>query len=95
MIEHKTSWSTLAKNMQGRTENSIKNYFYSTIRRIQMSKAMLYAKQLKEGKKSPELTREQFASHYEIDSLNELAKQLMFYLWEQATEETELKTYFL
>lgn len=29
-----TSWSSIAKNINGRTENAIKNYFYSSIRRL-------------------------------------------------------------
>lgn len=32
---HLTAWSTIAKVLPGRTENSIKNYFYSSVRRIQ------------------------------------------------------------
>lgn len=32
---HLTAWSTIAKILPGRTENSIKNYFYSSLRRIQ------------------------------------------------------------
>jgi hypothetical protein len=31
---HYTSWSSMSKLLPGRTENSIKNYFYSSIRRL-------------------------------------------------------------
>lgn len=31
---HFTSWSSMSKILPGRTENSIKNYFYSSIRRL-------------------------------------------------------------
>jgi len=29
-----TSWSSISKMLQGRTENSIKNYYYSSVRRL-------------------------------------------------------------
>ena len=45
MIAYNTSWSTICKNLQGRTENSIKNYFYSTVRRIQASPVYDYFQQ--------------------------------------------------
>jgi len=32
-----TSWSVISKALKGRTENSIKNYFYSSIRRLTSS----------------------------------------------------------
>ena len=31
---HHTSWSSMSKVLEGRTENSIKNYFYSSLRRL-------------------------------------------------------------
>ena len=31
---HFTSWSSISKLLKGRTENSIKNYFYSSVRRL-------------------------------------------------------------
>lgn len=35
LCTHLTAWSAIAKILPGRTENSIKNYFYSSLRRIQ------------------------------------------------------------
>lgn len=34
LARHSTAWSTIALELPGRTENSIKNYFYSSLRRI-------------------------------------------------------------
>ena len=37
-----TSWSLMAKELDGRTENSIKNYFYSSIRRLKSNNIIHY-----------------------------------------------------
>ena len=37
-----TSWSIMAKELEGRTENSIKNYFYSSIRRLKSNSIMRF-----------------------------------------------------
>lgn len=34
LVQYSTAWSTIARSLPGRTENSIKNYFYSSLRRI-------------------------------------------------------------
>lgn len=60
-----------------------------------MSKAILFAKQLKDGEHPNNLTKEKFICTYEIDKLNELARLLMLFLWENSETESELKTYFL
>ena len=33
-------WTMIAKSLEGRSENSIKNRFYSTIRKLKSEKAM-------------------------------------------------------
>ncbi|KAL4449321.1 hypothetical protein ABPG74_015703 [Tetrahymena malaccensis] len=33
-LQHGSSWSRIAKNLEGRTENSVKNRFYSTVRKL-------------------------------------------------------------
>ncbi|EAS07646.1 Myb-like DNA-binding domain protein (macronuclear) [Tetrahymena thermophila SB210] len=33
-LSHGSSWSKIAKNLEGRTENSVKNRFYSTVRKL-------------------------------------------------------------
>jgi hypothetical protein len=37
-----TSWSLMAKELDGRTENSIKNYFYSSVRRLKSNNIINY-----------------------------------------------------
>ena len=37
-----TSWSLMAKELDGRTENSIKNYFYSSVRRLKSNNIIAY-----------------------------------------------------
>ena len=37
-----TSWSLMAKELDGRTENSIKNYFYSSVRRLKSNSIIGY-----------------------------------------------------
>lgn len=34
MQENWSSWATISKHLKGRTENAIKNYFYSSVRRL-------------------------------------------------------------
>jgi hypothetical protein len=41
-----TSWSLMAKELEGRTENSIKNYFYSSIRRLKSNNIIHYLKEI-------------------------------------------------
>jgi len=52
-----TSWSLMAKELEGRTENSIKNYFYSSIRRLKSNNIIHYLKEvyvLLPGKDAPD-----------------------------------------
>ena len=49
MKRHLTSWSNISKALPGWTENSIKNYFYSSIRRIQSSKIIERLKNILES----------------------------------------------
>ena len=33
-VQYGSSWSKIAKHLEGRTENSVKNRFYSTVRKF-------------------------------------------------------------
>ena len=69
--------------MNGRTENSIKNYFYSTIRRIQASRVFDYFVQLKNGENLTIFDNlESFAEHYEVKKINQLGYRIVIFLWD-------------
>ncbi len=82
MKEHLTSWSGISKTLVGRTENSIKNYFYSTVRRIQACPVIDYVIQLKHGRPPPMLPSEEvFAEAYELNKLNHLGVVMCRWLY--------------
>ena len=80
-----SSWSYLAKSIPGRTENSIKNYFYSSIRRIKSNVIFNDLRQVFLGRiSSAELkrTREE-AINKELQKMNLFCLLITKYLiWE-------------
>lgn len=90
MKEHFTSWSSISKSLNGRTENSIKNYFYSTIRRIQSCKVIEYLDLMKQQKELPAIeSSDKFQVVYQLDTLNKLGVIICKWLFknEQAKKE--------
>lgn len=79
---HHTSWSSMSKVLEGRTENSIKNYFYSSLRRLksnplsQIIKNIYVDKEasLKQTLENSELIKD------EMDKLNPLSQKICKYL---------------
>ena len=69
-----SSWSYLSKSIPGRTENSIKNYFYSSIRRIKSNIIFNDLKKLYTG----QVTREELKKNREDDINKELQKMNIF-----------------
>lgn len=90
-----TSWSKIATRLEGRTENSIKNYFYSTMRRIQASKVLEFFKNKDEKKPDLKLTDQEFKQKFELDKLNKLGEVISMYLWNGVEGPNKLKEYFL
>ena len=93
MKVHHTSWSTISKSLNGRTENSIKNYFYSTVRRVQASPVMEFLSLVKDSKPLPSFTSpQQFAEKYELDKLNRLGEVMCLWLskGEESRQEHEV-----
>lgn len=77
-MEYGTSWSNIAKNMCGRTENAIKNYFYSSVRRTQSCRVFDYFVNGAQGlKKKMFDTKEEFGKYYEFDKLNHLGERIV------------------
>ena len=69
--------------MHGRTENAIKNYFYSTIRRIQSSKAYDFVADIINSViYNPDRfdNDEQFAEYYEFEKQNHLGCRIILFL---------------
>lgn len=82
--------------MPGRTENSIKNYFYSTIRRIQATKLLEYVQKIKSVLPIQMYTKEDFMTEFEIDKLNELGRLMAIYIFENKLDsDTEFREFLI
>jgi Myb-like DNA-binding domain len=99
MKEHMTSWSTISRFLPGRTENSIKNYFYSTVRRAQASNVFEYFLKVKNNRPVPKFeSSEKFIEHYNIGHLNALGLHICAWLWDMEvakSQNLELYNYLL
>ena len=90
MKEHFTSWSSISKCLNGRTENSIKNYFYSTVRRIQSCKVFDYLLLMKQNKDLPTISsKQQFESVFQLNKLNNLGVVICQWLFNKETAKSE------
>ena len=90
MKEYFTSWSKISKGLRGRTENSIKNYFYSTIRRIQSLDILSYFIQMQEGRvQSATLSIEDLEQEYQLNKLNHLGRAICKWLYYKADARKE------
>ena len=95
MKEYFTSWSKISKGLRGRTENSIKNYFYSTIRRIQSLDILSYFIQMHEGRvQSATLSIEDLEQEYQLNKLNHLGRAICKWLYYKADARKEHLTLF-
>lgn len=95
MKEHFTSWSGISKCLNGRTENSIKNYFYSTIRRIQSLEIFDYFMLMREGKKLPAVeSLDSFEKVYQLSKLNLLGKIICKWLYQHEDAKKEHEALF-
>lgn len=79
---HYTSWSSMSKVLPGRTENSIKNYFYSSLRRLKSNPLCNIIKEVYVDKT---LDFKNISTHYgnitdELTKLNTLSQRMCSYL---------------
>ena len=82
LIENSTSWSKISKYFKERTENPIKNYFYSTIRRIQGIEILTYFKLMAANECLPLIPNiDSLEKEYQLDRLNLLGKQICKWLY--------------
>ena len=83
---YNTSWSAMSHILPGRTENSIKNYFYSSIRRLKSNNLIHLLKSIYIYKKA---TSEQIFEDNpnilnDINKLNRLSQKICFFLFEKS-----------
>lgn len=99
MQEHLTSWSTICKQLRGRTENSIKNYFYSTVRRIQALPVLDFFCNVKTNLLQHTAVRSNttwsvFEEKYELKKLNRLGFLVCKHIYEMLEENSTTKPLF-
>lgn len=77
LVKSLGSWSSLAKKLPGRTENSIKNYFYSSIRRIKSNPVFTLLKEVCSNRPHGSLEQgEGTFFHHEVSKLNRLSQKI-------------------
>lgn len=79
---HYTSWSSMSKVLSGRTENSIKNYFYSSLRRLKSNPLCDLIKEVYVDKSVDLKTvlQNQTFINGELAKLNTLSQRMCAYL---------------
>jgi hypothetical protein len=79
---YNTSWSAMSHILPGRTENSIKNYFYSSVRRLRSNNLINLFRSIYVYKKtSPQQILESSQSiQYDIAKLNRLSQKICNFL---------------
>ena len=91
---HLTGWSNMSKILKGRTENSIKNYFYSSLRRLKSNPVFHIIKDIYFTGKIDfkDFDRNNPFLKSEIGKLNTLSKNIcIFFLYEENKDSKFLK----
>lgn len=86
---HYTSWSSMSKVLPGRTENSIKNYFYSSLRRLKSNVLCNLIKDIYLDK-IVDLKTALDKNHYikdELSKLNTLSQRMCSYLLNKESKD--------
>lgn len=92
-----TSWSAMSRELKGRTENSIKNYFYSSVRRLRSNPVTQLLRDIHVLQRTSfEQVRE--ADHYlssEIGKLNRLSEDICRFLLQPAGSEEPFRQFLV
>lgn len=94
---YNTSWSAMSHILPGRTENSIKNYFYSSVRRLKSNNLINIVKNMYMSKKIfPQGVLEITQSmQNDINKLNRLSQKICQFLFEKADKNEGFLNFLL
>jgi len=97
LATYMTSWSSMSKILPGRTENSIKNYFYSSVRRLKSNPIVQLLNEVCFSKvdHSAQIRLDNPLVNEELSKLNLLSKNICFYLLEKDRKEEPFKQFLL
>jgi hypothetical protein len=92
-----TSWSSMSRILPGRTENSIKNYFYSSVRRLKSNPIAHVLKDIYVRKKThiSQINDSNAFINDELAKLNHLSQKICRYLFDKNRKEDPFKTFLL
>ncbi len=92
-----TSWSNMSKVLQGRTENSIKNYFYSSIRRLKSNPISNIIRDIYLSQKTSldEIQENNFFIREEILKLNPLSQSICKIFFKENYENLKFRDFLL
>lgn len=92
-----TSWSAMSKVLPGRTENSIKNYFYSSVRRLKSNPITHLLRDIHVAGKTSVAQVQENNSHLnsEISKLNRLSQEICRFLLRPFVPEDSFKQFLI
>ena len=92
-----TSWSSMSRILPGRTENSIKNYFYSSVRRLKSNPIAHVLKDIYVRKKTnlSQIHENNAFINDEMAKLNHLSQKICKYLFDKNRKEDVFKQFLL
>lgn len=92
-----TSWSLMAGVLSGRTENSIKNYFYSSIRRLKSSPIVhvVYDVHVNRRTAPEELDQKSGFLRTELEKLNVFGREICQYMLGKEVNDLQFRDFIL
>lgn len=97
LATYNTSWSAMSHVLPGRTENSIKNYFYSSVRRLKSNNLIHLLKAIYVHKRVPVGggVEGNLALQGDISKLNRLSQKICHYLLEKGEKNEQFLAFLL